>query len=117
MKFDQESRCCYKAEVCFHFPRTSATGGWSWGRFHQHFTSSFCMRRSQKCKKTDNLIVFFPLYGSFRLKAVRKTLMKLTPSGDVELLAGVVNRRNVDLGGLVLQRWIRVELWTVLQTT
>jgi len=36
------------------------------GQFHQHFTKSFSDRRSQKCKKTDSLTVFFALFGSGR---------------------------------------------------
>jgi len=42
------------------------------------------MSRSQKRKKTDNLTVFFALLGSVRVKAWRKTLMKLTPDVCVE---------------------------------
>ncbi len=40
---------------------------------------SFYACRSQKCKKTDNLTVFFTLLGSTRVKAVRRTLMKFSP--------------------------------------
>jgi len=37
------------------------------------------MRRSQKCKKTDKLTVFFALLESALVKAACKRLMKLTP--------------------------------------
>jgi hypothetical protein len=41
------------------------------------------MYRSHKCKKTDNLTVFFALLGSAHLKADLRMLMKLTPAnGD-----------------------------------
>jgi hypothetical protein len=50
--------------------------------FHQHFTSSFCMSRTQK--DTDDLTVFFALLlGSALVKDVLKTLMKLTPRVNV----------------------------------
>ncbi len=41
--------------------------------------SSFHTRRSQKCKKTDDLTVFFALQGSACAKAACRTMMKLTP--------------------------------------
>jgi len=34
-----------------------------WDRFHQHFTSSFCTRRSKKNKKTVKLSVSFYAFG------------------------------------------------------
>ena len=43
------------------------------------FTRSFYARRSQNCKKLLELIVFFALLGSTRVKAARKMLVKLTP--------------------------------------
>jgi len=43
---------------------------------------SFYTRRSQKCKKTDGLIVFFALLGSVNVKASHKMLMKSTPGAD-----------------------------------
>jgi len=48
-------------------------------QFHQHSTYSFYARRSQKHKKIDNLTVFLTLLGSVSIKAVRRTLMKLSP--------------------------------------
>jgi len=48
--------------------------------FTNIFTSSFCARRFQKHKKTDDLTVFFTLLGSARVNDLRKTLMKLSPS-------------------------------------
>jgi len=51
----------------------------SWGRFHQHFMSSFCARRSKSAKKTDNLTAVLELSGSVCVKAVCRTLMQLTP--------------------------------------
>jgi len=41
--------------------------------FTNIFMHSFCSRRSRKCKKTDDLTVFFMLLGSARVKAVRRT--------------------------------------------
>jgi len=37
------------------------------------------MHEDQKRKKTDDLTAFFTLLGSARVKAVRRTLMKLSP--------------------------------------
>jgi len=47
--------------------------------FTNTFTLSYYARRSRKSKKTDDLTVFFTLLGSVRIKAVRRTLMKLSP--------------------------------------
>ncbi len=53
-----------------------------WSRFHQRFMSGFYTRRSQKRKNnTFKLSVFFALLGSEHLKAVGKTMIKLTPDG------------------------------------
>ena len=41
-------------------------------RFHQHFTSSFYARRSQKCKKGSQRKQLFVLLGSTSIKALRK---------------------------------------------
>jgi len=52
------------------------TRGW----FHQSFTSSFCVRRSQKRKKdTDDLTVFFTLWGSAHIKALSKHVGEIDP--------------------------------------
>ena len=48
--------------------------------FINMFTPSFYACRSQKCKKLLDLTVFFALLGSERVKAARKTLVKLTPA-------------------------------------
>ncbi len=45
-------------------------------QFHQHSTYSFYACRSRKHKK---LTVSFTRLGSVRIKAVRRTLMKLSP--------------------------------------
>jgi hypothetical protein len=50
-----------------------------WGQFHQRSMYSFYTRRSQKRKNTDDLTVFFMLWGSTSAKGVRRTLMKSTP--------------------------------------
>ncbi len=51
-----------------------------WAQFHRRSTYRFCAHRSQKRKKdTGDLPVFFTLLGSTSAKAVRRTLMKLTP--------------------------------------
>jgi len=47
--------------------------------FTNKFTLSFYAHRSQKCKKTDDLTFFFTLLGSASVKAVSRSLMKLTP--------------------------------------
>jgi len=54
-------------------------------QFHQRSMYSLYARRSQKRKKilTNDLTVFFPLLGSTSVKAVRRTLMKLSP-GQLE---------------------------------
>jgi len=41
--------------------------------------STFANSDPESTKKTDNLTVFFVLSGSVRIKAARRTLMKLTP--------------------------------------
>jgi hypothetical protein len=46
---------------------------------HQHLTSSFYSHISQKRKKIQSSRQFFVLLGSARVKAARRTLMKLTP--------------------------------------
>ncbi len=48
--------------------------------FTNIFKLSFYARRSRKRKKTDDLTVFFMLLGSVSVKAVRRTLMKLSPA-------------------------------------
>ncbi len=50
-----------------------------WAQFHQRSTCRFNSRSSQKGKKIDNFTVSFTLLGSAHVKAVRRTLMKLTP--------------------------------------
>jgi len=50
--------------------------------FTNIFMLSFYAHRSRKCKKTDNLTVFFMLLGSTCIKTVCRTLMKLTPGVD-----------------------------------
>ncbi len=54
-----------------------------WCQFHQRSTYSFCARRSQKHKKYGKKIqlshqCLFTLLGSTSVKAVRRTLVKLT---------------------------------------
>jgi len=48
-------------------------------QFHQRSTLSFYRSRSQKCKKIDNLTVFFALSGYACTKAACRMLMKSTP--------------------------------------
>ncbi len=56
----------------------------TWGQFHQFFTRSFF---AQSAKKTDNLTGFLAFSGSSGVKAVLRTLMKLTPGrvGQLEV--------------------------------
>jgi len=49
------------------------------GRFHQHFTRSFYMQRSQKRNKDWWLHCIFELLGSVWVKAAHKMLVKSTP--------------------------------------
>jgi len=46
---------------------------------HQHFTSTFYTQRSLKHKKTDDLTLFYALWGSVSVKVVHKVLVKSTP--------------------------------------
>jgi len=51
-------------------------------RFHQHFTSSFCIRRSQKCKKKQIIWpspCLFVLLGSPFVKAAHKYVVEIDP--------------------------------------
>ncbi len=51
-----------------------------WAQFHQCFTQSFYMRRSQM-QKNDSQVVNLTLLGSTSVKAASKTLVKLTHGG------------------------------------
>ncbi len=51
----------------------------TWAQFHQRSTYSFYTRRSQKRKKYSHQYLF-TLSGSESVKAVHRTLMKLTPA-------------------------------------
>jgi len=75
-----------------HTVRSKSYTRW---QYHQHSTSSFYVRKSQKCKKTLKLWVFFMHSESAHKKAARRTLMKLTPR-----LEGNSYERN-----LVLNSW------------
>ena len=50
----------------------------SLGKFHQHFTCSFYVHRSQKCKKDNQLKQLFALLGSVHVKAERKQVDEMT---------------------------------------
>jgi hypothetical protein len=50
------------------------------GKFHQRFMSSFCACTSQKRKKDLQLDCLFALLGSAPIKAVGRTLLKLSPA-------------------------------------
>ncbi len=54
--------------------------------FTNIFTLSFYARRSQKHKKTDDLTVFFTLLGPASIKAIHRTLMKLSPGPIISIL-------------------------------
>jgi len=62
-------------------------------------TQSFYAHRSQKRKTTDDLTVIFVLLGSMRLKAERKTLMKLTPG--VAVAAAVTDAAETAEGKMI----------------
>jgi len=54
-------------------------------QFHQRFMCSFYACRSQKRKKTQlSHQYLFTLLGSVQVKAVRRTLMKLSPARQVQ---------------------------------
>jgi len=44
--------------------------------------TAFMLVDSKSAKKIDNLTVFFTLLGPACIKAVHRTLVKLTPGGD-----------------------------------
>ena len=50
------------------------------GQFHQHFTSSICMRKSRKRKKDSQVKQLFAVLRSVCVKLRVNTLMKLTPA-------------------------------------
>ena len=51
-----------------------------WCQFHQRFTYSFCARRDPESVRTQSSHQYlFTLLGSTSVKAVRRTLMKLSP--------------------------------------
>jgi len=60
----------------------------TWFQFHQHSTSSFYVRRSQKRKKTVKLSAFFALLESALTKAACKMLMKLTTGVNIIIILG-----------------------------
>ncbi len=65
-------------------------------QFHLRYTYSFYACRSQKRKKivVDNLTVFFTLLGSASVKAVHRTLMKLSP-GQTKFQTTKMGRRQI----------------------
>jgi len=81
-RFLRESRNYFKS---FYFVAKTFSKWRPWllfdtrAQFHQRFMNIFYARRSQKCKKIDNLTVIFTHSGSARAKAACKTLMKLSP--------------------------------------
>jgi len=50
------------------------------GQFHQDFTSCISKRRSQKCKNTDDLTVYFVLLRSALIKVGRKHVGEIHPT-------------------------------------
>ncbi len=53
--------------------------------FTNIFMPSLCLHGAQKRKKIDDLTAFFTLLGSARIKAVCRTLMKLSPDDHWKL--------------------------------
>jgi len=49
-------------------------------QFHQRSTYSFYVRGAQKCKRDSEVVNLFTLLGTTHVKAVIRTLMKLSPS-------------------------------------
>jgi len=69
-------------------------------QFHQRFTYSFYARRSQKCQMT--LLIWLPFFahsGSTYVKAVCRTLMKLSPGACFKSYQNSLNifARSLDL--------------------
>jgi len=60
----------------------------SWCKFYQRFTRSFYVHRSQKCKKTDGLTVFFALLGSVLIKVSCKIFVKFSQGDNAQLCGG-----------------------------
>ena len=50
-----------------------------WGQFHHHFTSSFYVRRSQKCIKDSQVKQIVVLLGSACIKAAHKHVDEIDP--------------------------------------
>ncbi len=60
-------------------PKFAVVLVFSRSQFHQRFTRSFNARRSQKCKKIDNLTVFFYTFGIFESKSCAKNVDEIEP--------------------------------------
>ncbi len=88
---------CFIADAFFHMCRTLKLNSESWktktnnvwldwlrskGQFHQQSTSCFYPSRSWMRKKDWQPYSFFALYGSVHVKAVLRTLVKLTSAAD-----------------------------------
>ncbi len=78
----------------------------SWVQFHQCFTSSFYARRSQKCKKYSQAVGIFAHLGFGHVKALCKTLMKLTPA--LKVLTTLPSKSRKKVGKFSVQQWTRV---------
>jgi hypothetical protein len=97
-----------------------------WCQFHQHFTYNFYARRCQKRKKIQlSHKYLFTLSGSASVKAVCRTLMKLSPSNffryidTVELLksgikSGILNKQEI---GHLLTQLVSILIVILLTTT
>jgi len=76
-----------------HSKNVSFFGWWvsivySWAQFHQRSTYSFYARRSRMRKKRQSSHQYhLALLGPTSVKAARRTLMKLTPSISMNVLA------------------------------
>ena len=72
----QDPPSCTESKTQERSLRTPVT----WGRFHQHFRSSFYTRRSQKLKKDSQVKQLFALSGSAGVKAVHEHVDEIDPS-------------------------------------
>ena len=63
-----------------HFQKLTLVDQPSRGQFHQHFKSSFYVRRSQKQKKDSQVKQLFALLGSAGIKAGHKHIDQISPT-------------------------------------
>ncbi len=73
-KCDSTDNCNMKDHPTYRVKRVMSPRA----QFYQRFTYSFYVCRSQKRNKDSQVLIFFTPLGSTSVKAVHKTLVKLT---------------------------------------